>query len=491
MYRLHRFHSLKSIAAVLVMLLLLCVHAVAAYEDRSTDTSLDITAAGAILIDMDTDSILYRKNINDQCRPASLTKMMTLLVAYENTKDRQEEYVTVTPEMINVPDGSSNAGLAAGDRIMIRDLFYAMMLPSGNDAAKTLSFAVSGSEEAFVELMNAKAQEIGMKDTRYVNTHGFDETGHYTTTYDLALLAYTISNIPELVQIFSSYRYTAVIYREASQLTENDDPATGKAEITFYNSNNMINPNRAEYFSGLKGIKTGYTQLAGNCLASYYESNGRRLIAVVTNDQQARRDTDTKTLINYGLNNFDTFDLVEVFGAKTYIVDAENADTADESNGQLTLYLEDAPEPKFITVSKRDGTKIRALQDIVTVRKPAVSAPVFSGDYVGDIEFVYNGEIIYTARALASRDIDADIQSPADLVSLGIKGKMRISFGFLTEQYFWIPALSIISLAVLITAFITIRKRQASRVRARQKNVLGRRPKRRRPGDRPGNRTML
>ena len=153
--------------------------------------------------------------------------------------------------------------------------------------------------------------------------------------------------------------------------------------------------------------------------------------------------------------------------------------------------MEDAAAPIFITVSKSDGTKIRALQDIVTVRKPAVSAPVFSGDYVGDIEFVYNGEIIYTARALASRDIDADIQSPADLVSLGIKGKMRISFGFLTEQYFWIPALSIISLAVLITAFITIRKRQASRVRARQKNVLGRRPKRRRPGDRPGNRMML
>ena len=195
--------------------------------------------------------------------------------------------------------------------------------------------------------------------------------------------------------------------------------------------------------------------------------------------------------IDYGLNSFDTFDLVEVFGAKTYIVDAANADAADESNGQLTLYLEDAPEPKFITVSKSDGTKIRALQDIVTVRKPAVSAPIFSGDYVGNIEFVYNGEIIYTARALASRDIDADIQSPADLVSLGIKGKIRVSFAFLTEQYFLIPAVSILVLAVLIIAFVTVKRRQVSRVRSRQKNVLGRRQKRRRPGDRPGNRTML
>lgn len=473
------------------MFLLLCVNVFAVYEDRSTGTSLEITAAGAILIDLDTDSILYSKNINEQCRPASLTKMMTLLVAYENTKGREDEYITVTQEMIDVPDGSSNAGLAVGDRITIHDLFYAMMLPSGNDAAKTLSYAVSGNEAAFVELMNAKAQELGMKDTRYANTHGFDETGHYTTTYDLALLAHTISEIPDLVAVFSSYRYTAVIYREKEQLTENDDQTTGKAEITFYNTNTMLNPNRAEYLSGLKGIKTGYTQLAGNCLASYYEGNGRRLIVVVTNDQQARRDADTKTLIDYGLNSFDTFDLVEVFGAKTYIVDAANADAADESNGQLTLYLEDAPEPKFITVSKSDGTKIRALQDIVTVRKPAVSAPIFSGDYVGNIEFVYNGEIIYTARALASRDIDADIQSPADLVSLGIKGKIRISFAFLTEQYFLIPAVSILVLAVLIIAFVTVKRRQVSRVRSRQKNVLGRRQKRRRPGDRPGNRTML
>lgn len=492
MRKFRLFQLLKSAAAMLAVLLFLCIQISAVdYTDRSTGASLDITAAGAILVDMDTGSILYRKNINEQCRPASLTKMMTLLVAYENTKDRQQEYITVTAEMINVPDGSSNAGLAVGDRITIHDLFYAMMLPSGNDAAKTLSFAVSGGEAAFVELMNAKAQEIGMKDTRYANTHGFDETGHYTTTHDLARLAYTISNMPELVEIFSSYRYTAVIYREAEQLTEKDDPATGKAEIMFYNTNNMINPNRAEYFSGLRGIKTGYTQLAGNCLASYYESGGRRLIAIVTNDQQARRDADTKTLINYGLNNFDTFDLVEVFGAKTYIVDAENADMGDESNGQLTLYLEDAPEPKFITVSKSDGTKIRALQDVVTVRKPAVRAPVFSGDYVGDIEFVYNGQIIYAARALASRDIDADIVSPADLVSLGIKGKIRVSFGFLTERYFLIPALSILSLVVLVFAFIVLRRRQATRVRARQKNVLGRGQKRRKPGDRPGNRTML
>ncbi len=466
-----------------ILTVLLCVSVlfinVCGYADASNGTSLNLTAKGAILIDIDTDTILYKKNINEEVRPASLTKMMTLLVAYEQNKDKLDTKVTVTKEMIDVPSGSSKAELCEGDIITVKDLLYAMMLPSGNDAAQVLAFATSGTEEEFTKLMNAKASEIGMKNTQYKNAHGFDETGHYTTTYDLALISEYLCNIPELVEIFSSYKYTVTVG------TNGDENNTKSYE--YYNTNTMLNPNASTRYDGLKGIKTGFTQLAGNCLASYYEKDGRRMVAVVTFSDQGNRDNDTKILFNYGKNSFDTIDKNAVFTSKRVIVDAEKADPSDESNGQLELYLEPDPEGGYMTLPKDIATKIRTFQEnTVSVRYPTVTAPVRAGDYVGDVEFVYNNEVIYRAKALASRTVDADITSPADLVSLGLKGKIRISFGFLTNKYFLVPVILIIALAVIVYSIIKIKQKREARVRSNQRNVT----RKRRNGSRPGNRML-
>lgn len=382
--------------------------------------------------------------------------------------------------MIDVPAGSSSANLCDGDLISIHDLFYAMMLPSGNDAAKVLAYATSGSEASFAELMNAKAAELGMDGTHFENAHGFDQDGHYTTAYDLSLLARKLCSIPELVEVFSSYRYTASVYPNGDR--------SNKKEMEYYNTNTMINPNSQAHLDGLKGIKTGYTVLAGNCLASYLEKDGRHLISIVAFSDQGSRDNDTRALFKYGREAFDTFDKDTVFSSKRIVVDVENADANDESNGQLELYLDPETSSGFMTVSKDDGTKIRTFQNsVITVRYPTVTAPVTAGDYVGDVEFVYDSEVVYTARALASRTVDADTESPSDLVSLGIKGKTRISFGFLSNKYFLIPFFSVLVLAVLIFGAVSIRKRHAKRVRSRQRNVT----RKKQPSTRPGNRTML
>lgn len=461
--------------------LLLCIAFITlCIQPLCVSAAPSINAKYAVLVDADTDTVLYRKNMNDRIRPASLTKMMTLLVAYEQNRERLDEFITVTAEMIDVPAGSSSANLCDGDMISIHDLFYAMMLPSGNDAAKVLAYVTSGSETAFAELMNAKAAELGMNNTHYENAHGFDSDGHYTTAYDLSLLACKLCTITELVNVFSSYRYTAAIYPGGD---------TGsKKEIDYYNTNIMLNPNSQAYLDGLKGIKTGYTVLAGNCLASYYEKDSRHLVSIVAFSDQGSRDNDTRALFRYGCEAFDTFNKDSVFSSKRVIVDVENADANDESNGQLELYLEPTTSSGYMTVTKDVGSKIRTFQNsVISVRYPTVTAPVTAGDYVGDVEFVYNSEVVYTARALASRTVDANTQSPPDLISLGIKGKVRITLGFLSNKVFLITFFTVLALVLLTWGIIVLKKRHAKRVRSRQRNVT----RKKQSSSRPGNRTML
>jgi D-alanyl-D-alanine carboxypeptidase len=470
----------KKVFSIALILLILSV-SVFAYNDIATGQSLNITCEGAILVDLDTDTILYKRYMNNTIRPASMTKMMTLLVAYENTLDKHDQLVLLTKEMIDVPAGSSSAYLQAGDKISIHDLFYAMMLPSGNDAAKALAYIVSGNEENFAHLMNDKAKALGMSKSSFKNAHGFDEDGHYTTPYDLSLLAKALCENKKLVEIFSSYKYALTIYPAGDV----DSPV----KQTVYNTNDMLNPNKSVFMDGFKGIKTGFTKLAGNCLAGYYEKDGRRLVAVVCHSEQGKRDSDMKTLIKYGLNSFDTIDLNTLFASKKVIVDLENAEVSDESNGQLELYLQHPNEKKYITVTKSEGTKIRTFdEDTVAIRYPVLSAPVSAGQNAGAVEFIYDNRVLYSCEALASRTVDAEIASPPNLVSLGIKGKGRISFSFLTSKYFLIPLISVVLLFVLGVSFIYVKRRQAYKVRARQKDGLSR--QRRRSSSRPGNRLL-
>lgn len=469
----------KIVFSSILIIVLLCSSVSAfAFESIADGTSLDITAKGAVLLDVNTNTILYKRNSEVQCRPASLTKMMTLLVAYEMLEDRLDEEVVCTQKMIDVPEGSSTADLIAGDTVKIKDLFYMMMLDSGNDAAKALAYISSGDEEAFAIEMNKKAKEIGLTQTQFKNAHGFEAEGHYTTPLDLARLSLELSKNENLVQIFSTVHHKAQISRSGAE--------GGKVSITYTNTNLLINPASAEYFEGAKGIKTGYTSLAGNCLTCYWEKDGRKLVAVVVGCEQGSRDSDMRTVLKYGINNFDSFDLAQVFGSKTLIVDVQKSDSGDEANGQLELFLK-ATEPKYIVVSKQEGSNIRALQkNTVTVRLPVVEAPVRAGDDVGKVEFVYNGKTIYSATALAARSVDKQVESPADLVPLSIRGKIRISFAFMQSPFFYVPIIALLVLFVLFVLVNKYKKEKRRRIRRRQQNIAMRSSaiKNNRPGNR-------
>jgi D-alanyl-D-alanine carboxypeptidase (penicillin-binding protein 5/6) len=244
------------------------------YDDNSAYLRNEIDSKYAILFSVNNRKVLARKASQERMYPASMTKVMTLIVAVESIKDI-DDTVEMSFEIIN-PLYLQNAtvtGFKSGDVVTIRDLLYGIVLPSGADATVTIAEYVAGSEENFVEMMNKKAEEIGLLDTHFTNTSGLHDENHYTTAYDMALiLDYAIHN--DLCRkILSTYKYTTTGTTE--------DVSTGKTKpIEFYST--MFNKVKSDYVEGMTicGGKTGYTYQSMHCLVSFAEKAGKTYIAV-------------------------------------------------------------------------------------------------------------------------------------------------------------------------------------------------------------------
>ena len=217
--------------------------------------------------------VLYQKGATEKLYPASMTKMMTALLVAEHCEDLTE-MVTVTEEALqNLPENSSIAGLQAGERYTVSDLLYALLVPSGNDAANVLAIHVSGSVEAFVALMNERAKELGMLGTHFVNPNGLHDKNHYTTVYDLYLLMRAFVQYPKLCDAASS--------KEASGAALQPD---GSYALRTWRSTNSFLLGYVEMSEdlSLRAAKTGYTQQAGRCMAVYVnDSEGKDYFAVI------------------------------------------------------------------------------------------------------------------------------------------------------------------------------------------------------------------
>ena len=220
-----------------------------------------VSAKSAVLMCVESGEVLYSKN-PDQCLPmASTTKIMTSLIALEACVPEME--ITVTKEMVSV-EGTS-MGLVPGDSVSMKELIYGMLLQSGNDAANTVACVLSGSPDAFAELMNKRASEIGMKNTHFVTASGLDSENHYSTAYDMALLACESMKNPEFAWICS---------RKNARLTYGNPPY----------ARTLTNHNRLLWsYSDAVGIKTGFTKKSGRCLVSAAERDGITLVAVTLN----------------------------------------------------------------------------------------------------------------------------------------------------------------------------------------------------------------
>ena len=318
---------------------------------QSAAEPFGVSSASAILYEPERGLVLYEKDIHTPRSMASTTKVMTGLLALEQGDLDRE--ITVPAEAVRV-EGSA-LGLRGGDTISMRDLVIGLLLESGNDAANVIAYVLDGSIPAFAERMNARAAEIGMKDTTFVTPSGLDEGEHSSSAYDMALLARACLDVPELKEITAT-RSTTMEGR------------------TFVNHNKLL-----WRYEGCVGMKTGYTQAAGRTLVSAAERDGMTLIAVTLN---APSDwADHAAMLDYGFANYQM----------------EEAVTAGQSlcslpvSGSLVPFVSlKAEETLRWPVGPGESLETRLELGGLT----SLEAPVQAGVPMGRVEVLLNGEVV-------------------------------------------------------------------------------------------------
>ena len=343
----------------------------------------DISAVSAILIEAETGTVLYEKNADEQRAMASTTKIMTAILTIE-AGDLDSEFVA---DSYAIRVEGTSMGLREGDRVSRRDLLYGILLPSGNDAANAAAVSVGGSISGFVELMNSKAQTLGLTSTHFVTPSGLDAQGHYTTARDLAqLTAYAMKN-----EIFRSI----VCCSEAR--VEFGNPPYMR---TLYNSNKML-----KRYEGAIGVKTGFTDNARRCLVSAAERDGETLIAVTLNAGDDWND-HTK-MLDYGFTRVYSYPLELSCSKRVAVAGTGQSVEVYAESEQISLLPEQRERltrrvllPQFVYGSIRQGTRL------------------------GEIEFLLDGKVVKSCPlyAKSSVTVQEDELSPWQkiLAKLGI-----------------------------------------------------------------------
>lgn len=252
------------------------------------NNNLEISSYSAILMDMDTKEILYKKNINERLAPASITKIMTALVVLENTK-LSSKLKFSKRAINNLESGAVSIGALANDEMRVEDAMYALMLKSANDVANALAEKTSGSIEDFIKLMNLKVKNLGLKNTNFTNPHGLNNKKQYTSSYDMALIT---------IEAFKNKHFRKIV-ATPMYIIKN---LGAKKDFSIKMGHKMLHKNHVRYYEGFLGGKTGYTSVAGNTLVSVAKRGKKRLVVVILKSQNTHYE-DTKKLFDYGFSN--------------------------------------------------------------------------------------------------------------------------------------------------------------------------------------------
>lgn len=351
----------KIIASVLTVLLALLFSV--------NCVGISSSAEATVLMIAGSNEIVFSENPDLPLSMASTTKIMTALIALEYGDLSKE--ITATEEMVNV-EGTS-MGLLPGDSVSLEELIYGMLLQSGNDAANAAALTVSGNASDFLELMNAKAVEIGMLNTHFASVSGLDADGHYSTAYDMALLtSYALQN-EEFVKICSSYTKT---------VSYGNPPYNRR----LTNHNKLL-----RLYDGAIGVKTGFTKKSGRCLVSAAQRNGLTLICVTLKDSDDWNNH--QKLLDYG---FSVVKSIKIDNTEEYGIPVGGADC-------VAVSAEPYFEPYAYSVSGVCNVEKR-----VEVM-PSLFAPVKKGDVIGSISYYYeNGNLITAVPLIASQSIDCN-----------------------------------------------------------------------------------
>lgn len=362
---------MKKTASILTALLLcFLLAAPAAALDAQDPAAPEVSAPSAVLIERETGTVLYAKDETERRPPASVTKVMTLLLIAEAVDSGElalDDMVTASERAASM--GGSQIWLEVGEQLSVSDMIKCVAVVSANDCAVALAEHLCGSEAAFVERMNRRAQELGMKDTAFVNCTGLPAAGHHSSAYDIALMS------RELILHHPDIRTYTTIWMDSIR-----DGAFG-----LTNTNRLV-----RFYPGATGLKTGSTDSALYCLSATAERDGMELIAVVMKaPSSAHRFDDAKALLDYG---FSAWSLVSVYPDSPLAPIPVLLGTVDQIQPQL------ARDCRLLVRKGQEGavtTRLTLAQDL--------EAPVEPGQTVGELEVSVDGQVRDTVPILAAQ----------------------------------------------------------------------------------------
>lgn len=361
---------------------------------RAEEEDLAPNAKSAIMIEASTGEILFQKNKDEKLAPASMTKMMSMLLIMEEIENgnlKWNEMITTSEKASSM--GGSQIFLKVGEKMTVEDLLKGVAIASGNDAVVALAERVSGSEEQFVKRMNIKAKDLGLKNTNFINATGLTADNHYSSAYDMSLIAKELVKHEKILEFTSTY----------------EDYLRKDTKSPFW----LVNTNRLVRFKeGVDGLKTGFTDEAGYCLTATMKKDNMRLITVVMKEENtSKRSADTTKMLDYGFN---------IYMVQTILDEKTTIEKKKVELGK-TLTTEIVPKENITILNKKSDDQ-KNITYKTNINK--IIAPVKKGDKVGTIDIIEDNNIISTIDATVKEDI-----SKANILTIYLRNLKEIISG--------------------------------------------------------------
>ncbi len=375
---------------LILLLLLIFIPLVKAEETED----LAPNAKSAIMIEASTGEILFQKNKDEKLAPASMTKMMSMLLIMEEIENgnlKWNEMITTSEKASSM--GGSQIFLKVGEKMTVEDLLKGVAIASGNDAVVALAERVSGSEEQFVKRMNTRAKDLGLKNTNFINATGLTADNHYSSAYDMSLIAKELVKHEKILEFTSTY----------------EDYLRKDTKSPFW----LVNTNRLVRFKeGVDGLKTGFTDEAGYCLTATMKKDNMRLITVVMKEENtSKRSADTTKMLDYGFN---------IYMVQTILDEKITIEKKKVELGK-TLTAEIVPKENITILNKKSDDQ-KNITYKTNINK--IIAPVKKGDKVGTIDIIEDNNIISTIDATVKEDI-----SKANILTIYLRNLKEIISG--------------------------------------------------------------
>ena len=332
-------------------------------------------ATSAIMIEASTGEILFKKNENEKLAPASMTKMMSMLLIMEEIEKgnlKWDEEITASENASSM--GGSQIFLEKGEKMTVEELLKGIAIASGNDATVALAERIAGTEEAFVKKMNEKAKELNLKNTNFKTATGLDAESHYSSAYDMAQIAKELVKHEKILEFTGTY----------------EDYLRTNTSSPFW----LVNTNRlVRFYSGVDGLKTGYTKEAGYCLTTTAKKDSMRLITVVMNEPDTtKRSSDTTKMLDYGFNIYMVRNIID----ETEVIKEEKVELGEKLKAEIV-------SKETITILSKKTEEKRNITYEVNIDK--LIAPIKKGDKIGTINIIEDGKIISKTDATVKEDI--------------------------------------------------------------------------------------